>query len=86
MTNKTINVDATTLKQIYSELDRSTHDMPFETAAEHGLSFRGGFDHAEVKAGGWSLKLHDRGMNDRTNDFTFTVPVVDRTSRRGPLA
>jgi hypothetical protein len=85
MSNQTINVDATTLKQIYSELDRSTHDMPFETAAEYGLGFAGGFDHAEVKTGGWSLKLHDRGCNGRCADFTFTVPVAERTSRRGPL-
>jgi hypothetical protein len=86
MSNQTINVDATTLKQIYSELDRSTREMPFETAAEYGLHFAGGFDHAEVKANGWTLKIHDRGLNDRCNDFAFTVPVTERTSRRGPLA
>lgn len=84
--NQTIRVDAHTLVQIYTELDRAPREMPFETAAELGLCFAGGFDRAEVKAGGWALKLHDRGMNDRCRDFTFTVPVTERTSRRGPLA
>jgi hypothetical protein len=69
---------------IWNDLDRN--DFMFETAADLGLSFAGGFDHAEVKANGWSLKLHDRGMNDRCRDFVFSVPVTERTSRRGPLA
>lgn len=86
MSNQTINVDAATLMQISAELDRSTREMPFETASDLGMCFSGGFDHAEVKANGWALKLHDRGMNDRCRDFTFTVPVAERTSRRGPLA
>ena len=86
MSTKTISVTTETLLQINRELDRPTREMPFETAVEYGLSFAGGFDHAEVKANGWTLKLHDRGMNDRCNDIAFTVPVSDRTSRRGPLA
>lgn len=84
--HQTIYVNADTLKQIYTELDRDVRDLPFETAASLGLCFRGGFDHSEVKANGWTLKLHDRGMNDRCNDFTFTVSPAERATRRGPLA
>jgi hypothetical protein len=84
--NTTIHVDAETLAKICKELDRPTRHMPFETAADLGLRFAGGFDHAEVKARGWTLKLHDRGMNGHCNDFTFSVPTVARTSYRGPLA
>lgn len=83
--NRTIHVDRNTLVQIYTELDRAPREMPFETAAELGLCFAGGFDHAEIQANGWTLKLHDRGMNDRCRDFVFSVPVADRDSRRGPL-
>ena len=71
---------------IWNEMNRADRDLPFETAAALGLCFAGGFDHAQVKANGWSLKLHDRGMNDRCRDFVFSVPVGERTSRRGPLA
>ena len=75
------------LLKIWNELDLdpACGDFPFETAADLGLCFRGGFDHAEIKANGWTLKLHDRGMNDHCNDFVFSVPVADRDSRRGPL-
>ena len=81
-----IECTADQLVDIWNEMDREDRDLPFETAASLGLCFRGGFDHAEVKANGWSLKLHDRGMNDCCNDFIFSVPVTERTSRRGPLA
>jgi len=84
--NTTIYVDAETLTKIWKELDRQTREMPFETASDLGLHFAGGFDHAEVKARGWTIKLHDRGMNDRCNDFTFSVPTVERKTYYGPLA
>jgi hypothetical protein len=86
MSTTRIEITAETLRQINSELDRSARELPFETAAEHGLCFAGGFDHASVHANGWALKLHDRGCNDRERSFLFAVPVTDRTSHRGPLA
>jgi hypothetical protein len=86
MSTTRIEIDAETLQQINSELGRPARELPFETAAECGLSFSGGFDHASIHAQGWGLKLHDRGCNDRENSFLFAVPVADRTSRRGPLA
>ena len=86
MSTETINVNQETLIAIFNELDRPRGGGPLHTAAKHGLILAGGLDHAEVKANGWVLKLYDRGLNGRSKDFVFTVPVSERTSRRGPLA
>lgn len=77
---QTIEVTAEQLIAICKEADEET----FETAASLGPLFIGGFDHAEVAVNGWSITLHDRGMNGRCRDTTYRVPVNQRDRRRGP--
>lgn len=82
MTTTTIECTVADLSTICAEAEQSP--AYFGTAADLGLQFRGGFDHAEVAANGWSVKLHDRGMNGRSHDFIFRVPVAARDQKRGP--
>ena len=67
-----------------AEICREADEAYFGVAADLGLCFRGGFDYAEPAKNGWSVKLHDRGMNDRCRDFVFRVPMAQRTSGQGP--
>lgn len=76
----TIECTAEQLAAICAEADQAY----FGTAANLGLRFMGGFDHAEVAANRWSVKLHDRGLSGRSHDFRFAVPVAARTAKRGP--
>ena len=82
MTTTTIECTADALVKIRQEADQ--RPPYFGTAADLGLSFVGGFDHAEIAANRWSIKFHDRGMNGKFRDFWFMVPVAARDSRIGP--